>query len=75
MDGRVSTFAFNVAGRSPQDVAEILGDAGYAVWWGNYYAVEIMERLGLTDGAVRVGICSYNTEEEVEGLLAELQAL
>jgi cysteine desulfurase family protein (TIGR01976 family) len=75
MDGRVSTFAFNVAGRSPQDVAEILGDAGYAVWWGNYYAVEIMERLGLTDGAVRVGICSYNTEQEVDGLLAELRAL
>ena len=46
--------------------------AGYAVWHGNYYAVEIFDRLGLPDGAVRVGICSYNTAEEVDGLLDTL---
>ena len=30
-----------------------LGERGFAVWDGNYYAVEIMKRLGLPDGAVR----------------------
>jgi cysteine desulfurase family protein (TIGR01976 family) len=75
MDSRVPTFAFNVAGRTPEDVAVRLADAGYAVWHGNYYAVEIFDRLGLPDGAVRVGICSYNTAEEVDGLLATLAAL
>ena len=75
MEGRVPTFAFNVAGRTPEAVAVRLGDAGYAVWHGNYYAVEIFDRLGLPDGAVRVGICSYTTADEVDGLLAELSRL
>jgi selenocysteine lyase/cysteine desulfurase len=75
MDGRVSTFAFTVEGRSPREVAEHLGARGIAVWQGNYYAVEIMERLGLPEGAVRVGIVHYNTADEVDRLLSELEAL
>ncbi|MGZ4396131.1 MAG: cysteine desulfurase-like protein [Gaiellaceae bacterium] len=75
MDGRVPTFAFNVTGRSPAEVSALLGERGFAVWHGNYYAVEIMERLGLPDGAVRVGLVHYNTSGEVDRLLAELAAL
>jgi cysteine desulfurase family protein (TIGR01976 family) len=77
MDKRVSTFAFNVDGRSPRAVAEHLGDRGIAVWQGNYYAVEVMKRLGLEDsgGAVRAGIVHYNTAGEVDRLLAELENL
>ena len=34
-----------------------LGERGIAVWHGNYYALEVMQRLGLADGgAVRVGL-------------------
>jgi cysteine desulfurase family protein (TIGR01976 family) len=75
MDGRVPTFAFNLRDRSPRDVATRLGDAGYAVWYGNYYAVEVMDRLGLEDGAVRAGIVHYNTADEVDGLLEEIAQL
>ena len=75
MEGRVPTFAFNVAGRSPAEVSALLGERGFAVWHGNYYAVEIMERLGLPEGAVRVGLVHYNTSGEVDRLLAELAAL
>jgi cysteine desulfurase family protein (TIGR01976 family) len=75
MDGRVPTFAFTVDGRSPREAAERLGERGIAVWHGNYYAVEIMERLGLSDGAVRAGIVHYNTADEVDRLLAELARL
>ena len=76
MDGRVATFAFNVDGVPTRDAAARLGDAGYAVWQGNYYAVEVMKRLGLEDaGAVRAGIVHYNTGEEVDGLLAAIAAL
>ena len=75
MAGRVPTFAFTLDGRSPADVAATLAERGYAVWSGNYYAVEVMEHLGLPDGAVRVGIVHYNTEQEVDGLLAELARL
>ena len=75
MDGRVATFAFNVAGVPTREAATRLGEAGYAVWQGNYYAVEVMERLGLADGAVRAGIVHYNTADEVDGLLEAIAAL
>ena len=76
MDGRVATFAFNVDGVPTRDAAARLGDAGFAVWQGNYYALEVMNRLGLGDaGAVRAGIVHYNTAKEVDGLLAAIAAL
>jgi len=75
MDGRVPTFAFLVEGRSPRAVAEHLAERSIAVWDGDYYAVEIMKRLGLEDGAVRVGLVHYNTASEVDRLLEELAHL
>jgi len=76
MDGRVATFAFTHCERSPREIATSLGDRGFAVWHGDYYAVEVMRRLGLTDeGAVRAGIVHYNTAAEVDALLFELSAL
>jgi cysteine desulfurase family protein (TIGR01976 family) len=76
MDGRVPTFAFNVDGHAPRVVAERLAEREIAVWDGNYYAVEIMERLGLADaGAVRAGFVHYNTAAEVDRLLDALREL
>jgi cysteine desulfurase family protein (TIGR01976 family) len=76
MEGRVATFAFNVEGVPTHDAATRLGDAGYAVWEGNYYAVEVMKRLGLEEsGAVRAGIVHYNTVDEVDGLLQAIAVL
>jgi selenocysteine lyase/cysteine desulfurase len=76
MDGRVPTFAFTVAGRSSRSVAERLAEQDIAVWDGNYYAVEVIDRLGLgADGAVRAGIVHYNTAAEVDRLLGALGEL
>lgn len=75
MEGRVPTFCFNIPGRSPESVATSLAERDLAVWHGNYYAVEVMRHLGLADGAVRAGIVHYNTEEEVDRLLAALAEL
>ena len=75
MDGRTPTFAITIPGRSPFDVAALLAERDIAVWAGNYYALEVMERLRLPDGAVRVGIAHYNTAEEIDRLLAELERL
>ena len=77
MDGRVPTFCFSVPGRSAQSVAEHLAARDVAVWWGNYYALETIRRLGLDedDGAVRAGIVHYNTAEEVDRLLAGVAEL
>jgi cysteine desulfurase family protein (TIGR01976 family) len=76
MEGRAPTFAFTVEGWTPRQVAERLGERDVAVWWGNYYALEVMKRLDLEpEGAVRVGIVHYNDADEVDRLLAELAAL
>jgi cysteine desulfurase family protein (TIGR01976 family) len=76
MDGRVPTFAFRADDFTPREVAERLGERGIAVWDGDYYAVEAMERLGLQpEGAVRAGFVHYNTFAEVDRLLEALGEL
>ena len=77
LDRRVPTAAFNVAGHGPADVAQRLGDEGIFVWDGNYYALELMQRLGLEDsgGAVRVGAVHYNTAAEIDLFLERVAAL
>jgi cysteine desulfurase family protein (TIGR01976 family) len=71
---RTPTFAIRVADQHPFETAKLLGERGIFVWDGHYYALELMERLGLqeTGGAVRVGFCHYNTAGEVDRILAEL---
>ena len=75
MEGRVATFAVTVPGLTPEQAATRLAERGLAVWWGDYYAVEVMRRLGLPDGALRLGLIHYNTAEEVDRLLAALYDL
>jgi selenocysteine lyase/cysteine desulfurase len=75
MDGRAPTFAVTPAAVAPQDAATRLGELGFAVWHGDYYAVEVMKALGLPDGAVRIGIVHYNTADEVDRVLGELSKL
>ncbi len=76
-DGRTPTFAVSVDGTHPDDVAETLGDQGIFVWSGDYYAVEVMRRLGVADqgGLVRIGFAHYNTAEEVDRVVAALGEL
>jgi cysteine desulfurase family protein (TIGR01976 family) len=75
LEGRVSTFAITHESVPPARAAEYLAAQGFAVWHGDYYAVEVMRRLSLDDGAVRVGIVHYNTEDEVARLLEALGQL
>ena len=71
---RTPTVGFTVDGRTPQQVAKSLGDKGICVWAGNYYALELMRRVGLEDtgGAVRAGVVCYSTDDEVDRLLGAL---
>lgn len=76
-EGRAPTFCFNIDGRSPRAVAERLGERGLYVWDGDYYALEAMRALGLSEsgGAVRAGFLHYTTEDEVGRLLEALGEL
>ncbi len=70
LEERVATFSFRLKDLHPRLVAEKLAQQGIYVWDGNYYALNITERLGVEEsgGMVRVGAVHYNTLEEVERL-------
>ena len=70
LDGRVPTFSFRINNLHPRVVAEKLAQEGIYVWDGNYYAINVTERLGVENdgGMVRVGAVHYNTLEEVARL-------
>jgi cysteine desulfurase family protein (TIGR01976 family) len=76
-DRRVPTVAVRLAGHTPRQLAEFLAARGIFTWDGNYYALNLTERLGVesSGGMLRIGLAHYNTEEEVERLLAALREL
>jgi len=77
LEDRVATFSFRLKDIHPRTVAEKLAQDGIYVWDGNYYAINVTERLGLEDrgGMVRVGAAHYNTLEEVERLKEALMKI
>jgi cysteine desulfurase family protein (TIGR01976 family) len=74
VEGRTPTFCFTVGGQSPRAVAERLGELALYVWDGDYYALEPMRALGLSErgGAVRAGFLHYTSADEVDRLLEAL---
>lgn len=75
LDSRCPTFAVRIAGQTPLELATKLGDQGIFTWDGNYYALNLTERLGVEQdgGFLRIGLVHYNTEEEVDRLLQALR--
>jgi len=74
---RTPTVSVRIAGHTPRQLAEALGEQGIFVWDGNYYALNLTERLGVEQdgGMLRIGLVHYNTAEEVERLLAVLREI
>jgi cysteine desulfurase family protein (TIGR01976 family) len=74
---RTSTFAVAVEGVEARRVAEKLGRRGIFVTDGHYYAVAVMERLGVLGrgGLARIGFVLYNTDDEVDRALDALEEL
>jgi selenocysteine lyase/cysteine desulfurase len=73
---RVPTVIFGKADHTPLAIAQHLAAQHIYVWDGDYYAQEIMQRLGHGKaGLVRVGPVHYNTHEEIHRLQAALETL
>jgi selenocysteine lyase/cysteine desulfurase len=74
-DERCSTLSFRLGNHNPTAIATFLGDRGIFTWDGNFYALNLSERLGVEKhgGVLRVGLVHYNTAEEVDRLLAALR--
>jgi len=76
MEGRVPTFLINVAGVPAPRVAQHMADHGIGVWaHDSWYSLDLYRRLGYDDQAVRLGFIHYNTTDEVDRLVAELDRL
>ncbi len=73
-DERCSTLSFRLGDHHPREIAAFLGERGIFTWDGNFYALNLSERLGVEQhgGVLRVGLVHYNTPEEVQRLLAAL---
>ncbi|MGH9730639.1 MAG: cysteine desulfurase-like protein [Candidatus Acidiferrales bacterium] len=74
-DDRVPTVSVRLANCKPLDTAKFLGDHGIFTWDGNYYALNLTERLGVEKegGLLRIGLVHYNTADEVDRLLVTLR--
>jgi cysteine desulfurase family protein (TIGR01976 family) len=78
---RCPTLAVRVinqtADQTPLALATKLGDRGFFTWDGNYYAINLTERLDVekTGGFLRIGLVHYNTAGEVDGLLGALREI
>jgi cysteine desulfurase family protein (TIGR01976 family) len=72
---RCSTVSVKLANHSATEAARFLGDRGIFTWDGNYYALNLMERLDVerTGGLLRIGLVHYNTADEVARLIAALR--
>jgi cysteine desulfurase family protein (TIGR01976 family) len=76
MEGRVPTFLINVDGVPAARVAQHMADRGIGVWaHDSWYSLDLYRRLGYDDQAVRLGFIHYNTTDEVDRLVAELDAV
>ena len=71
---RCSTISLRMGEHSPTEIAKFLGDRGIFTWDGNFYAMNLSERLGVEPkgGVLRIGLVHYNTMEEVDRLLTAL---
>jgi cysteine desulfurase family protein (TIGR01976 family) len=72
---RCSTVSIRIGNHRPTEIAKFLGERGIFTWDGNYYALNLTERLGVeqSGGLLRIGLVHYNTAEEVHRLLAALK--
>ncbi|MFY9977279.1 MAG: hypothetical protein WAK22_03550, partial [Candidatus Sulfotelmatobacter sp.] len=77
-DWRCPTLAIRAINQTknttPLALATQLGERGFFTWDGNYYALNLTERLNVesSGGFLRIGLAHYNTLEEVERLLVAL---
>jgi selenocysteine lyase/cysteine desulfurase len=70
LDRRVPTFSITVDGFTPAQLAARLDEYNINTWDGNFYALEVTNRLGLEQqgGLLRIGATHYNTVDEIHHL-------
>jgi len=68
-----SLLAFDIAGIHHSDIVTLLAEQGIAVRAGQHCAQPLMAALGVS-GTLRASFAPYNTQEDVDALVAALQS-
>ena len=73
---RTPTVAFTVEGIHSREVARSLAERGVFCSHGDFYAMTVVERLGLSEeGLVRAGCAIYTTREEIDRLVEGVHSI
>jgi len=74
---RVPTVSLTHTKHPSTVLARALAERGFNVWSGHNYALETARQLGLDEreGVLRIGLAHYNTEAEVQRVIAALREL
>jgi len=73
---RTPTLSFTVGGIPSREVARRLSELGIFCSHGDFYAMTVVERLGLANvGLVRAGCAMYTSEDEVSRLVEAVRGL
>jgi len=72
---RVATVSIRKEGTTPQQLAEALAAENIFAWDGNFYALNLTERLGVepSGGLLRIGLAHYNTLDEIDRCIRVLE--
>ena len=72
---KTPTVAFRLENHAQEEVCEYMAGRGFFVANGDFYASTLAEKLDIRDGGgwVRAGLAPYNTGEEVESFVQELE--
>jgi selenocysteine lyase/cysteine desulfurase len=74
---RAPTVSFTLGTRTATEVSRLLADQGICTWDGHFYAIRAIEALGLAErgGVTRMGICMYNTMDEVDRVATAVEGI
>lgn len=73
---RTPTIAFTIEGVHSREVARRLAERGVFCSHGDFYAMTVVERLGLAaEGLVRVGCACYTTSDEILRVVEGVQLI
>ena len=74
---RSPTISFTLKNKKAEEVCQHLASKNICAWDGHFYAIRVMEVLGLLEGGgvTRMGISIYNTEKEIDATIKEVKSL
>lgn len=76
-DLRVPTISFTISGRKSRDVVEAIDPSGIGIRYGDFHSKRLVQAIDLKDpdGVIRVSAVHYNTLDEIDRLIEQLESL